>query len=74
MDGMTSQIAMLKICEYAVVPPLCLIYMQCLETGSYPPMWKMANVLPVHKKESRQIKTNYRPISLLPICGKILRS
>ena len=32
----------------------------------------MANVLPIHKKESRQIKTNYRPISLLPICGKIL--
>ena len=30
------------------------------------------NVIPVHKKESRQLKKNYRPISLLPICGKIL--
>ena len=64
-------IAMLKICDYAVVPPLCLIYMWCLETGSYPQTWKMANVLPVHKKDSRQNKTNYRPISLLPICRKI---
>ena len=27
---------------------------------------------PVHKKNNRQIKSNYRPISLLPICGKIL--
>ena len=61
---------MLMICDYAVVPPLCLIYMRCLETVSYPQTWKMANVLPVHKKESRQNKTNYRPISLLPICGK----
>ena len=30
------------------------------------------NVIPVHKKESRQLKNNYRPISLLLICGKIL--
>ena len=64
-------IVMSKMCDYAVVPPLCLIYVQCLETGSYPQTWKMANVLPVHKKESTQMKTNYRPISLLPICGKI---
>ena len=28
------------------------------------------SVIPVHKKESRQLKKNYRPISLLPICGK----
>ena len=40
-------------------------------TGIFPDIWKKANVLPVHKKESRQIKKNYRPISLLPICGKI---
>ena len=26
---------------------------------------------PIHKKENRQLKKNYRPISLLPICGKI---
>ena len=34
-------------------------------------MWKWGNVLPTHKKESKQLKKNYRPISLLPICGKI---
>ena len=28
------------------------------------------NVIPVHRKESRQLKKNYRSISLLPICGK----
>ena len=32
---------------------------------------KKANILPIHKKESRQLTKNYRPISLLPICGKI---
>ena len=40
-------------------------------TRTFPNNWKKANVLPVHKKESRQIKKNYRPISLLPIGGKI---
>ena len=32
---------------------------------------KKGNVLPIHKKENRQLKKNYRPISLLPVCGKI---
>ena len=42
-------------------------------TGIFPDIWKKANIIPVHKKESRQIKKNYRPISLLPICGKYLK-
>ena len=33
--------------------------------------WNKANVLPIHKRESSQLKKNYRPISLLRICGKI---
>ena len=37
-----------------------------------PDSWKYANVQPVHNKKSRQLKSNYRPISLLPICGKLL--
>ena len=37
----------------------------------HPNLWKRANVLPIHKKESRQLTKNYRPISLLPICGKV---
>ena len=31
----------------------------------------MSNVCPIHKKESKNLKGNYRPISLLPILGKM---
>ena len=29
------------------------------------------NIVPVHKKELKSLAKNYRPVSLLPICGKI---
>ena len=68
-DGIS--IAMLKICSKEVARPLTLIFRHCLTTGNFPSQWKKANVQPIHKKDSRQDKNNYRPISLLPICGKI---
>ena len=64
-------IAMIKICDFSLVEPLCLIFEDCLETGIYPSLWKKANVIHIHKKDSRRCKTTYRPISLLPIFGKL---
>ena len=31
----------------------------------------MTNVVPVHKKRGKQILKNYRPVPILPICGKV---
>ena len=45
---------------------------QCLETGVFPSEWKKGNIVPINKKGDKQWLQNYRPVSLLPICGKIL--
>ena len=41
-------------------------------TGIQPTMWKIAHVVPVHKKASRSTIKNYRPVSLLSICSKVM--
>ena len=42
-----------------------------MESGSFPSEWKKGNVVSIHKKDDKQCLKNYRPVSLLPICGKI---
>ena len=69
VDGIS--IELLKKCKSEVALPLKMIFEKCLASGVYPSLWKKANVQPVHKKDSRQIASNYRPISLLCISGKI---
>ena len=68
-DGIS--IRMIKMCEQTITIPLIIIFKKALLTGIYPDNWKRGNIVPVHKKESKNFVKNYRPISLLPICGKI---
>ena len=62
---------MVKASGSSIVEPGCRIFERCLEIGIYSSTWKKANIAPIHKKGSRQCKNNYKPISLLPILGKI---
>ena len=64
-------IAILKMCPQEIAIPLKMIFEKAIDTGNYPQLWKEANVQPIHKKNSRQLVENYRPISLLCISGKI---
>lgn len=68
-DGIS--VRMLQICACSIARPLTYIFRESLSSGKFPCSWKYANVQPVHKKGDRQLKSNYRPISLLPVCGKI---
>ena len=64
-------IRMLKLCESAITEPLFLIFKNCLSSNTFPDVWKKANVTPVCKKGDKKVLKSYRPVSVLPISGKI---
>ena len=68
-DGISGQ--MLLLCDDSVMLPLKIIFRNILFTSIYPDIWKLANVTPIFKKGDKQLIKNYRPVSLLPICGKL---
>ena len=63
---------MLKIGGCAIYKPLAIICKQCVDTGIFSSEWKKGNIVPILKKGDKQTLKIYRPVSLLPICGKIL--
>ena len=62
---------MIKICSQSLTLPLKNILEHFIKKGKFPEIWKKANVVPVHKREDKMLVKNYRPISLLPIFGKM---
>ena len=64
----------LRVVIRSVVKPLSIIFKKCIDNGIFPDICKKSNIILVHKKQTdKQIIDNYRPISLLPICGKIFK-
>ena len=61
----------IKICGESITAPLKIIFEQSLKERKLPELWKKANIVPVHKKENKNLIKNYRPVSLLPIFSKI---
>ena len=56
-DNISSR--MLKIYDTVITRPVKIIYEKCIETDRFPLLWKKANIVPAHKKNSRQIMKNY---------------
>ena len=49
-----------------------LIYNACISNGVFPAAFKIAKVLPLHKRDSIQERGIYRSVSVLPILSKPL--
>ena len=60
-DDISSR--MIKICDKSLTKPLIILFKNS-------DIWKRSNIIPVHKKNDKQLVNNYQPISLLPIFGK----
>ena len=64
-------IRMIEIWASSISKPLVILFRNCLEGECFPKEWKKANIVPVHKKNDKQLIKIYRPVLLLPICSKI---
>ena len=61
----------IKNCAQSIALPLSILFNISFRTGSMPTQWKIANIVPVHKKGDKSSVQNYRPISLTSIISKI---
>ena len=64
--------ALLQLLKYEICGPLCEIFNLSFSTGLHPDLLKIAKTIPIFKKGSRLLVSNYRPISLLSNLNKIL--
>ena len=62
-NGLSNRILRELSSELAI--PFCALFHQSLRSGTFPGLYKEANVCPVPKKGDLSIVSNYRPISLL---------
>ena len=68
-DGISGRV--LKMCAGSLAYPITYIYNLSFACGSLPSQWKMANIVPIHKKGDKSLVDNYRPISLTCIVMKV---
>ena len=62
---------MIKVCDKPLVYLLKRIFKASIQEGVFPDCWKKVNVVPINKKQSKNLLKNYMPIGFLPIFGKI---
>jgi len=63
---------LLQSIKKSISLPLSIIINKSFQTGQCPDILKLSVVIPVHKKDSQLIVSNYRPISLLSNINKIV--
>ena len=72
-NGKASDISIqvIKKCSTKISLHLSYYFNMFMKKGIFPDILKIGKVTPVYKKGDKQIFENYRPISTLPIIGKI---
>ena len=55
---------MVKLCDDFLVKSFPTIFQNCINSGVFPDSWKKSNIVPIHRKNDKQLINNYRPVSL----------
>ena len=48
-------IRMIKICDKSLTKPLIILFKNSPKYSYYPDIWKRSNIIPVHKKNDKQL-------------------
>ena len=64
-------IAVVKKPAHLLSTTLAKLYNNCIQSGAFPSLFKVGKVTPIYKKDNKENVENYRPVSILPIFGKI---
>jgi len=70
LDGISAKV--LKLLPHSLINCLTHIFNLSLAYGKFIDSFKTSKVIPIYKKNEKSDMNNYRPISLLPVCSKIL--
>ena len=62
---------LLKHASFQIAPVISNIINKVLDEGTFPNILKKAEVIPVYKKSDKLNRSNYRPVSTLPILAKV---
>lgn len=65
---------MLKRMSAVITKPITILANQMLSQGVFPSCLKRTIIIPIHKKGSKNLIENYRPISILPAISKIFEN
>ena len=65
-------VRLLKETVDGIAPSLYNLFNKSVRLGKFPTEWKIANAVPVRKKDCKQHAENYRLISLLSVVSKIM--
>lgn len=58
-------------CLLCTADKIVILFNRILSEGKFPNQWKIACVIPIFKSGNKKSVSNYRPISLLPLIGKL---
>ena len=67
-------IRIIKESKYIIAGYLADSFNECIESGNYPDILKIAQVIPLHKGGSVLDLGNYRPISILSPINKVFKT
>lgn len=63
---------MWKHIAHTINYPLAMIINSSFQTGEFPEKLKTTKIIPIHKKNEKDVISNYRPISILYIMAKVV--